>query len=257
MSTKNKTEFWLSSNSGKSSFMFPVLPEKITVERDSGSESVIVSGLGEVSIIQDPSLKEYEFSSHFPAVIHQGVQATIQKKPKQLKTPMRYVELIEKWIASKKPVKFTITSPKTSLFCSIESFKYYEQGGDPDTIYFTIRLKEYREVTIRKLDKTPTKTPRTPKGGEDGSGETSADLKYGQVKTDGSRLPLYEKASTSSKVLSKLANGSFVKILSMTGNWYKVSTAAGTGITGYVKAEYIKKVSTPSGAFTPISRWPN
>jgi len=248
MNTKkvtNKTEFWLSNNSGKSTFMFPVLPTKISIKRDNSNESVNVSGLGEITIIQDPSLKEFEFTSHFPATLHQGVQATILKKPKLLKTPQKYVELIEKWIATKKPVKFTITSPKVSLFCTIESFDYYEQGGDPDTIYYTIKLKEYREATIRKLDKTPTRPTGGGggggTGGGTGGGSTAVGFDYGIVKTKGGRLKMYKSTSTSSKVLAKLSNGTYVKMISKTGKWYKVKTMAKK--TGFVNASYIKKAT--------------
>ena len=249
----NASEFWLSNNSGKSKFMFPVLPEKITIIRDSDNETVNISGLGEVTIIQDPALKEFEFSSHFPATMHQGVQASIRKKNKLL-APQKYVDYIESFIASKKPAKFTVTSPQISMYCTIESFKYYEEGGDPGTFYYTIKLKEYREVTVRKLDKTPTKPTGSggdggSSGGGSGSGgkETSAGFDYGMVKTNGSRLPMYQKMSTSSKVVAKLPNGTYLKMISKTGKWYKV-TAIIFKKTGYVKASYVKKANiNPTG----------
>ena len=248
----NASEFWLSNNSGKTKFMFPVLPEKITITRDSDNETVNISGLGDVTIIQDPALKGFEFSSHFPAFMHQGVQASIRKKKKLFLEPQKYIDYIESFIASKKPVKFTVTSPQISMYCTIETFNYYEEGGDPGTFYYTIKLKEYREVTVRKLDKTPT----TPTGGSKGGGssggssggkETSVGFEYGMVKTKGSRLPMYQKMSTSSKVLAKLPNGTYLKMVSKTGKWYKV-TAVILKKTGYVKASYVKKANlNPTG----------
>ena len=244
MSTKvsNLCEFWLSNNSGKSSFMFPVLPEQISITSEGSNDTVTVSGLGEVTIIQDPAPKVFEFTSHFPAVVHQGVEPTIKKKPKLLLKPQEYIDMIDQWKASKKPVKFTVTDPKIGLFCSIESFSYYEKGGDPGTFYFTIKLKEYREVTVRKLDKTPATPPSTGgSGGSSGgsSGGTSG-YKKGKVKTNGGRLMLRQKKSTSSKILAKMPNGSALTIKSKSGSWYAVIYK---GKSGYAYAKYVKVIT--------------
>ena len=37
------------------------------------------------------------------------------------------------------------------MYVTIESFDVYEQGGDVGTLYYTVRLKEYREVKIRQI----------------------------------------------------------------------------------------------------------
>ena len=231
MST-NKCEFWMSNDTGNSKFMFPVLPEQIKITCDNGNETVSVAGLGEVTIIQDPSAKVFEFQSHFPAVVHQGIQATIRNKQSLLLKPQEYVDLIEQWIASRKPVKFTVTDPKIGLFCSIENFTYHEQGGDPGTLYFNIKLKEYREVKVRKIDLAPTmRLASYNGGGAAGGGKT------GKVKTKGSRLKMYKKKSSSSKVLKKIKNGSTVAINSKSGSWYNISYG---GKTGWAKKKYIK-----------------
>jgi len=245
-----KSEFWMSNDTGKNKFMFPVLPEKITFNRDSENVTVNITGLGDVTIIQDPALKGIEFSSHFPAIMHQGVHASVKKKKKLFLEPQKYIDYIDSFIASKKPVKFTVTSPRISMYCTIETFNYHEEGGDPGTFYYTIKLKEYREVTVRKLDKTPT----SPSGGGSSSGGGSdetreeaaaVDFKIGVVFTDGSRLPLYQEMSTSSNVLAKLPNRTILRMNSATGTWYNV-TAVAMQRTGYVKASNIRKVAAGS-----------
>ena len=40
MSTEAKSEFWMSNDTGKNKFIFPVLPEKITFNRDSDNVTV-------------------------------------------------------------------------------------------------------------------------------------------------------------------------------------------------------------------------
>lgn len=224
-------QFWISNNQGNDSMQFPVVPEKITITHDSDNESVKVSGLGEVTIIQDPSAKTYEWTSHFPAVPHQGSIASI-------KTPQEYVDKIESFIASKTPVKFTVTGTKINCYCSIESWNYYEQGGDPDTLYYTIKLKEYRDVTVRKLTVTPATPPAAPKPSTPSAAKPATPTyQNGKVKTNGSRLMLRAKASTSSAILAKMPNGSALKIKSKSGSWYIVIY---NNIEGYAYASWVK-----------------
>lgn len=220
----SKCQFWMSNNAGKDKFQFPVLPEQITITHDSQNEAVTVAGLGEITIIQDPTAKTFEWTCWFPAVRHQG---SIDN-PKE---PQFYVDKIEEWIASKKPVKFSVSGTKINLFCSIESWNYYEKGGDPGTLYYTIKLKEYREVKVRKIDIVPT--TRIPTGGSAGGGGTTT----GKVKTGGSRLKMYKKKSSSSKVLKKIKNGKTVTINSTSGSWYNITYG---GKTGWAKKKYIK-----------------
>jgi len=218
----------MSNDTGKDKFRFPVLPEKITITSDGNNESVTVSGLGEVTIIQDPTAKTFEWSCHFPAVHHQG---SISKPM----TPQEYVDKIEAWKATKKPVKFTVTDPKISLYCSIESWNYYEKGGDPGTFYYTIKLKQYVEPIVRKLDVTPIK--KAVATGTSGGGGGSGYPKSGKVKTSGSRLKMYQKKSSSSKVLKKIKNGKSVTVNSADGSWVNITYSSKTG---YAKSKYIK-----------------
>lgn len=231
-------EFWLSNNAGSDKLLLPVLPEQLTVTHDSQNESVTVAGLGEITIIQDPTAKTYEWTSHFPAVMHQGVIPEIKKDPTKLLTPQAYVSKIEEWIASKKPIKFSATGTAVNVFCSIESWNYYEKGGDPDTLYYTIKLKEYKEVTVRKLDLTPT-VPATPPPATPTQAPTTPTYQNGKVKTNGSRLMLRQKPSTSSKILAKMPNGSSLKIKSKSGSWYAVIYS---GKDGYAYAKWVKKL---------------
>ena len=229
----SKCQFWLSNNTGKDKMRLPVLPEQITITHDSSNESVTVAGLGEVTFIQDPTAKTYEWTCWFPAVPHQG------SLKKTLRAPQEYVDKIEEWIASKKPLKFTITGTKINVFCSVESWNYYEKGGDPGMLYYTIKLKEYREIKVRKLDVTPASTGGSG-GGSGGSGGGSSGTKTGKVKTNGGRLMLRAKPSTSSKILKKMKNGSKVTITGKSGSWYAVTYS---GKKGYAYAKYIKIIS--------------
>lgn len=231
--TTKECEFWLSWDADKEKFRFPVLPESINITCGIDNESVNVSGLGEVTIIQDPGAKTFDWSCHFPATVHQGVAKSIREDLSLLKTPQEYIDLLEKWRASKKPVMFTVNDPVINMYCSINSFEYSEKGGDPGTFYYSIKLKEYREVTVRKLDTTPVVAAGDPSTDEMSGGA----LKTGKVKTKGSRLKMYKKKSASSKVLKKIKNGSTVGIISTSGSWRNITYS---GKTGWAKKKYIK-----------------
>lgn len=224
-------QFWMSNDAGAEAFQFPVLPEKITYTHDSDNDTVNVSGLGEVTVLQDPSPLVLSWDCWLPSKPHQG---SIEKPL----APQKYIDKIEKWRAAKKPVKFLITGTKINDYFSIESFTYHEEGGDPDTLYYTIKLKSYRVPVVRKLETTPTISIGMARStGGAGGGPTS--VKDGKVKTKGKRLKLYSEASKSSKVLAKMSNKSKLKIKSKSGSWYAV-TYVKKNIDGFAQSKYVK-----------------
>ena len=204
----------------------PVTPEKITYTHDSNNDTVTVSGLGEVTILQAPSALELSWDCHFPARPHQG------SIPSPL-APQDYVDKINAWRATNKPIHFLVTGTKINGYFSIESFSYHEDGGDPDTLYYSIKVKAYQDVTVRKLDNVPTISIGQARGSGGAGGQS------GKVKTKGSRLKLFKKASKSSKVIAKMPNKSKLTILSASGSWYQVIYIK-KNKTGYCKASKVK-----------------
>lgn len=149
MSSKNKKrnyEIWLTYNRGKQKFRFPVLPENYKVDNGSKNESVNISGLGEIVIKQDRPALVFSFSSFFPANKFSGVQY------KKLPDPQKAYDKINKWKNATKPVHLVMTAAGINMYCTIESFSKEEKGGDIGTIYYTLKLKEYRETKIRKIN---------------------------------------------------------------------------------------------------------
>ncbi len=227
-------QFWITSNAGTDKIRLPVLPEKITISHSAGNDSVSVVGVGEITVIQDRKAIEIEFSCHFPAVYHQGCNY------KEISPPSFYKDKIVQWKSDTSPVKFIVTGSDINMFCSIESFTYYEQGGDPDTLYYTIKLKEYRSATIRKIDTTPVITPEPPTTPTPPTTTpTPPKYKVGQVKTNGGRLNLRKSKSTSSKSLALIPNKTKLDVVEKSGSWYKCIY---NGKTGYCYASYIKIV---------------
>lgn len=129
-------------------FEFPVLPEKVATSYGAKNTSLQVCGVGEVTIIQDSSAAVIQFSSFFPKEYFRGCRM------KKVPTPKKAVEKILAMKESGKPVRFSITgTPGISMYCTIENFEVHEQGGDPGTVYYTLKLKEYREIKVRKIKK--------------------------------------------------------------------------------------------------------
>jgi len=80
-----------------------------------------------------------------------------------LTPPQTLVEKIIEWKNSKKPAHFLITGSLINMFCTIEDFPFFEQGGDVGTIHFSLTLKEYRELTTRQIEiDIPTQTASLP-----------------------------------------------------------------------------------------------
>ena len=66
--------------------------------------------------------------------------------------------------------------------------------------------------------------------------------KIGMVKTSGSNLNVRSSASSSSKIITKLKNNSYITIISTSGNYHKVEYQDNK--FGYVHKSYISNVSS-------------
>jgi nucleoid-associated protein YgaU len=66
---------------------------------------------------------------------------------------MGLVKRLLSWKNTRTPCQFFIANAKISKFCYIEKLDYWEDGNDvPGDIRFSISLKEYRDVSIRKIE---------------------------------------------------------------------------------------------------------
>lgn len=128
-----------------------MLPETFQVKSGSSNDSVDIAGLGEITIMQSRPALQFSFSSFFPATKFPGIGVS------KIKKPLTLVNKINKWKSGKKPVHFICTSLGVDLYCTIESFTYSESGGDVGTISYSITLKEYREISVRKIKKNKNK----------------------------------------------------------------------------------------------------
>ena len=145
MTTKSKRQLWLTYNGEREKIQFPVLPETFEVSFGNTNKTVDISGLGEIVILQDRAAIEVSWDSFFPATKFPGVQVDSLTPPKTL------LKTICEWKSSDKPVHVILTGTDVNFFAAIQSIQPSEEGGDPDSIYYKIKLKEYREVKVRQV----------------------------------------------------------------------------------------------------------
>lgn len=129
-------QMYLTFNNEKERLRLPELPERIEVTAGSKNESIDIVGLGEITIFQNRPALIMAFDSFFPA---------------ESSSPQQSIDTILRWKESKKPVHLIVTGTKINMFCSIENFIYSERGGDVGTLYYSLTLKEYREVKVKTI----------------------------------------------------------------------------------------------------------
>ncbi|MGX4583371.1 LysM peptidoglycan-binding domain-containing protein [Paenibacillus chitinolyticus] len=147
---------YLSYNNQEEGFRLPINPESI--EATSGVEGKtysLVKG-GEISVPKDAKLTEYTFSSVFPAQRYPFCVDTV------LLEPARYVELIEKWMGTRHPIRFVFVGSTIDINipATISNFTYREVAGSPGDIEFDMTLTKYVFYAARRV------TVQTKAGGE-------------------------------------------------------------------------------------------
>lgn len=148
-------QMWITYNAEAEKLRIPVLPEKFSVTLGSNNSSVDVVGLGEIVVKQARPAFQFSFDSFFPKKTFPGVSVS------SLTDPLKCVEKLKTWYDGDKPVHLILTDVGVDIYCTIESFTYYEQGGDVGTIHYSLTLKEYREVTVRTVTVKTTATVAT------------------------------------------------------------------------------------------------
>lgn len=145
-------QMWLNYNNDKKKFRFPVLPETVKVTLKGKQTSIDIDKLGEIFHKGRRDAMTISFSSFFPAVYDSScsVPKSAFKKSKDC-----YAR-IKKLLYSLEPAHFVFTGGPMSInkYVIISSFVHSEEGGDIGTIHYTLELKEFRKVAVKKVKKT-------------------------------------------------------------------------------------------------------
>ena len=154
-------EFWLSYNNGAEKLRFPVPPPVINVSSPFSNTDIDIVNGKEFTIIGDRQLKEFSFASFLPRDYNSTYCDYVD-----IPDPYKFVNWIERWRNSKRPLRFIVTGTNINVAVTIRDFPYdLERAGEPGDIYFSIVLKEYEFLKLgKKVDVTKPKSPTKPTG---------------------------------------------------------------------------------------------
>lgn len=143
----NNYGIWLSFNNQEEGFQIPVNPPEVEISEEGNGNTYDITGLGQINVIKSPNLTEVSFESFFPAMPYHFVVAPT------LLEPMRYVSLINKWRATKRPIRFVYTGSTfdINIAASIENFTWREVAGTTGDIEYSLSLKKYIFYSAKKV----------------------------------------------------------------------------------------------------------
>lgn len=149
---------------------FPINPASIEISESGQGKTYDITGIGEINVIKDRKLTEYSFSGLFPAqwypfiredeflkmgeVTYERLRVDTENLDKSKPIdPFLYTLLIEKWMASKRPVRFIFKGNNCDINIpvSIESFQWEEAAGGSGDLEYTIKLKKYVFYSAKKI----------------------------------------------------------------------------------------------------------
>lgn len=135
-------EIWLKTN--KTEFRFPVIPPEIMINGSSIESSVNLLNIGEANLYAGNNVQDIEISCFFPDQDYPFVEY------RPFPSPYNCIATLRDWMNRGQSVRFII--PGIANFpVRITSCEYGEKDGTKD-VYYSIKLKEVRQVTIKKLN---------------------------------------------------------------------------------------------------------
>lgn len=138
-------EIFLSTKDRKQIIKLPIIPSEIKISSPSQNEVYSTISQGDITLIGPPGLRTISFSSFFP---FERYSFAIDHTYKG----MRYVHMLEKWKASKEPIRLVITGKKAAMLnmlCAIDNIEFGSQDGTTD-IYYALSLSEFKLLPLQK-----------------------------------------------------------------------------------------------------------
>lgn len=127
---------------------FPILPEEIKIKSSSNNETFEVVKLGEINVLKERKLKEFSFSTFFPATY--DLYPFLNVTENEFINASILVNELENIRRTKKPFRFILDNSIINMLCSIEDFSYGYVYGDDD-IHFELSFKEYKDISVKEL----------------------------------------------------------------------------------------------------------
>ena len=125
---------------------FPVSPDEINITHPSNNKTFQVLDKGEIVVPMPPGLSEVSFKSFVSNNDEPFTDGSI--------TPKAFVKALKRAKDNKTKGRLIITRSglfDTNIRCIIEDFDVIDKGGEPDDIYYSIKLKEYRDYSAQSV----------------------------------------------------------------------------------------------------------
>lgn len=124
----------------------PVNPSEINITAPTNNKTYEVLSKGEVVVQMPSGLKEVSFESYVSNNDEPFTDGSI--------SPRSFVKALQK--AMDKKIKGRLIISRSDLFdtnmrCIIEEFTTKDKGGEPDDIYYSIKLREYRSYAAESV----------------------------------------------------------------------------------------------------------
>ncbi len=145
-------------------FVFPVNPPRIQIADNRQYNEVPIVGLGVALLAGPVTPQEISFDSFLPREYDSGYCNYVS-----LEVPEDTVERLLFWLGRTStnvqrvptPLRVTVTGTQFSQLMVITDFQHSFEGGEPDAIYFTITLRQWRQQRVRVEEEDESTTSGT------------------------------------------------------------------------------------------------
>ena len=188
-------------------FRFPVIPSAFQINGKSILNNTNIHSKGTVTTFGGRELKEIELTSFFPNKNHNYSFVNFTDYLDSYES----VKKIRNWQVDGEKLRLIITDTNINMLVLIDDFSWGEQDGTRD-VYYSLTLKEYREIKISTDKSTNTSTnSNTNSSSSTSSSDTTnktSTAKTHKVKKGDTLWAICRKyyGSTSTATITKLRN---------------------------------------------------
>lgn len=149
-------KIYFKDETNKIELLLPITPTSFEMTHGLKVETINIHTLGDVNVAGYTTLANISIEGIFPAQKYSfSFEPTVD-----ITTNYDYVEYFKKWIANKQVLRFIVTDTNINIKVIIEEIKDGEKDGTND-IYYTLSIREYRQVQSTKMQSNKTNASRS------------------------------------------------------------------------------------------------
>lgn len=211
-------EIYLTSVSGER-IQIPILPDRVTVKTGAYTISTTIINLGETRIPRGTMLTGYSWDGVLPGRNNLSYISAWQE-------PVRIIGQLASWLEDGETLRLMITGTAIDDDVFLDNFTYEPFGGAGD-YYYSVTFTHKRKILVDTVPAQAIDNAAQTDGGQNG---------VVTLNNKSSKAIVRQKASSKSKSIGKLNNGTSVQVLSVEGSWYKIPFG---DTQGYVLGKWI------------------